>query len=194
MLFRLLLLLAILPMIELYLLLQLAKITGVGVTILVVLSTATLGWLMVRRQGLLIFWRLRSAAAQGRLPATEIADGMLVAFAAPLLMAPGLITDTLGFLLLIPATRARIRKALVRYVTANVKFQSIVLPGPGVFTGTGGFPGPGEFPGPGGQPFATHPEFHDGPSENRTIDADFRPTTAEGPVEIDRRGRHIGSE
>jgi len=188
MLIRLLLLLAILPMVELYLLLQLAKITGVGVTILVVLSTATLGWLMVRRQGLLIFWRLRSAAAQGRLPATEIADGMLVAFAAPLLMAPGLITDTIGFLLLIPATRARIRKALVRYVTANVKFQSIVLPGPGVFTGTG------EFPETGGQPFATHPEFHDGPGEVRTIDADFRPTTSEGPAEIDRRGRHIGSE
>ncbi len=188
MLIRLLMLLAILPMVELYLLLQLAKITGVGVTILVVLSTATLGWLLVRRQGLLIFWRLRSAAAQGRLPATEIADGMLVAFAAPLLMAPGLITDTLGFLLLIPATRARIRKALVRYVTANVKFQSIVLPGPG------GFPGSGGFPGPGVPPFATHPEFYDGPDEDRTIDADFRPTAAQGSEEIDRRGRHIGSE
>lgn len=176
MLIRLFLLLAILPLVELYLLLQLAKITGVGVTILVVLSTATLGWLLVRRQGLLVLWRLRSAVTQGRLPATEIADGVLVAIAAPLLMAPGLITDTIGFLLLIPASRARIRNWLLRYVSANAKFQTTFVPGPG------------------GQPFASYQEFHYGPGEQRTIDADFRPTPADGPEGIASQGRHSGGE
>lgn len=188
MLIRLLLLLAILPMVELYLLLQLAKITGVGVTILVVLSTATLGWLLVKRQGFLVLWRLRSAVAHGRLPASEIADGMLVACAAPLLMAPGLITDTLGFLFLIPASRARIRNWLLRYLAANVKFQATYFPGPS------GFAGSAPFSDQAGQPFGMHPDFPDGPGEERTIDAEFWPTAVDRREEVAPRGRHIESD
>jgi len=127
MLLRLFLLFAIVPPLELYLLLRLASIAGIGTTILIVVSTAIFGSLLARQQGMRAWWRFRDALAQGRMPSTEIADGLMVIFAAALLLTPGLLTDTFGFLLLIPFTRKFVRGWLVSRITKNMSMKSVVF-------------------------------------------------------------------
>lgn len=127
MLLRLFLLFAIVPPLELYLLLRLANIAGIGTTILIVISTAMIGSMLARQQGLLAWWRFRDALAHGRMPSTEIADGLMVIFAAALLLTPGLLTDAIGFTLLIPFTRQFVRRWLVSRVSQNMSVNTAVF-------------------------------------------------------------------
>jgi len=127
MLLRLFLLFAIVPPLELYLLLRLASIAGIGTTILIVVSTAVIGSMLARQQGMRAWWRFREALAHGRMPSNEIADGLMVIFAAALLLTPGLVTDTLGFLLLIPFTRNFIRRGLVSRISNNLSVNTVVF-------------------------------------------------------------------
>lgn len=127
MLLRLFLLFAIVPPLELYLLLRLANIAGIGTTILIVISTAIIGSMLARQQGMLAWWRFRDALAHGRMPSNEIADGLMVIFAAALLLTPGLLTDTVGFLLLIPFTRKFIRRGLVSRIANNMSVNTVVF-------------------------------------------------------------------
>ena len=162
MLIKLFLLFAIIPLVELYLLLKLASITGVAATIGLVVVTAIIGSLLAKRQGWLVWWRLRRAMMAGRLPGAELADGLLVAFAAALLLTPGLITDAVGFALLIPPSRRWIRQRIVRYVSANVRVRMIGQPRPT------------------GEPFEQHTATQRDTAAQRaawdgqTVDADFR--------------------
>lgn len=156
MLIKLFLLFAIIPLIELYLLLKLASITGVATTIAIVVVTAILGSLLAKTQGWLAWWRFRSAMLEGRMPGQEIADGLLIAFAAALLLTPGLLTDFVGFLLLIPVSRGRVREWLLRSIANQVQVRMTV------------------FPGPDGEPFETRYEYHHGPGDSRTIDGQVR--------------------
>lgn len=110
MLLRLLLAFTLIPLVELFLLLRFAQLTGPLTTVAVVIVTGVIGSLLARRQGLLAWSRFRMALAEGRMPAREIQDGLLIAFAAALLLTPGLLTDTLGFLLLIPGFRGVARR------------------------------------------------------------------------------------
>lgn len=127
MLLRLFLLFAIVPPLELYLLLRLASIAGIGTTILIVVSTAIIGSMLARQQGLLTWWRFRDALAHGRMPSNEIADGLMVIFAAALLLTPGLLTDVVGFTLLIPLTRQFIRRGLVSRISKNMSANTVVF-------------------------------------------------------------------
>jgi UPF0716 protein FxsA len=123
MLVRLLLIFVTVPLIELYLLLQLADITSVPITIGVVIITGLLGAFLAKQQGWMAVWRFRQALLQGRLPTTEIADTVLIVFAAGLLLTPGLLTDALGFALLIPTSRRQIRKWLIRRVGGRLQIR-----------------------------------------------------------------------
>jgi UPF0716 protein FxsA len=107
------------PLIELFLLLQLAQYTSVVVTILVVVGTGILGSILARRQGVVAWTRFRTALAEGRMPSREIQDGLMIVFAAALLLTPGLLTDTLGLVLLIPASRELIRRTVLCRVLAR---------------------------------------------------------------------------
>ena len=111
----------VVPLIELFLLLQLASFTSVPMTIMVVVGTGIMGSILARREGMMAWFRFRSALAEGRMPNREIQDGLMVVFAAALLLTPGLLTDALGFTLLIPAGRELIRRVVLnRYIK---KFQ-----------------------------------------------------------------------
>jgi len=113
MLFRLLAAFILIPLIELYLLLQLASVTSVPITIGVVVVTGVLGTFLARREGIMAWIRFRTALAEGRVPSREIQDGLMIVFAAALLLTPGLLTDAVGFLLLIPQGRSLIRRLLL---------------------------------------------------------------------------------
>lgn len=119
----------IVPLVELYLLLQLAEATSLGTTLAIVIVTGILGSMLARREGANAWFRFQSALGSGRVPGKEIQDGLMIVFAAALLLTPGMLTDALGFTLLIPAGREFLRRyVLSRYVR---RFHVQVGPGAG---------------------------------------------------------------
>ena len=98
------------PMVEIYFLIKVGNIIGAIPTIALVVFTALLGAMLLRFQGWTTLQRARMSMAQGQLPATEMMEGVLLVMAGALLLTPGFVTDTMGFLLLVPP----LRKALVR--------------------------------------------------------------------------------
>ena len=109
---RLLLLFTLVPLVELYLLIRIGGVIGVVPTIAIVVVTGTLGAALARRQGLGVLRRLQEDLAGGRLPTDALMDGLLILVAGAMLLTPGLITDAAGFLLLVPAGRKVVRRAL----------------------------------------------------------------------------------
>jgi len=110
---RLLLLFTIVPLVELFLLVKLGTVVGVGPTVALVIFTGVLGAWLARQQGLGVLRRLSEDMAEGRLPAEALIDGLLILIAGAVLLTPGLLTDALGFLLLVPQSRAVVHRAAV---------------------------------------------------------------------------------
>jgi UPF0716 protein FxsA len=99
-------------MAELYLLIEIGRRIGALTTIGVVVVTALVGAAFTRRQGMLTVQKIRSNLAQGVMPAGELVDAVLIFAAGIVLITPGMLTDAAGFLLLIPQTRALVKKWL----------------------------------------------------------------------------------
>src|ERR1700704_1267113 len=104
--FVLVLLFIVVPIAELYVIIQVGEAIGVLPTLALLLADAVLGSLLLRHQGRGAWRRFKEALAQLRFPGKEVADGVLIVIGGPLLLAPGFITDIVGILLLIPPTRA----------------------------------------------------------------------------------------
>ena len=132
MLLRLLILFTAVPLLELYLLYLLAQAWSWGVTLLVVLGTGMLGAGLARWQGLLTVQRIQAEAAAGRVPTGPMVDGVLILVAGIVLVTPGVLTDMVGLLLLIPPVRGLLRGYLVKWFKRYV----VVMP-PGVHPGGG---------------------------------------------------------
>ena len=105
MLLRLMLLFILVPLIELAILVYLGTIIGALYTVLLVVATGILGAIMARHQGLAALSRIRSSIKSGIMPANELFDGALILAGGLLLLAPGIITDIVGFAVLVPQTR-----------------------------------------------------------------------------------------
>jgi len=97
------------PIIELYLLFRLHELVGWRDTIAVVILTGLIGAALARVQGMQVLRSIQSDLAEGRMPAPHILDGVMILVAGAFLVTPGLITDAVGFLLLVPPVRAAIR-------------------------------------------------------------------------------------
>jgi UPF0716 protein FxsA len=121
--FKLLAAFILIPLIELYLLLQVAKYTSVGTTILLVILTGVLGTTLARREGMRAWHRFQAALAENRMPSREIQDGLMIVFAGAMLLTPGLLTDTLGLLLLLPACREWVRSRIAQHYQRRFEFQ-----------------------------------------------------------------------
>jgi len=105
MLLRLALLFVLTPLVELAILVYLGTLIGALYTILIVVATGILGAFMARNQGLAALSRIRSSIERGIIPSNEIFDGALIVVGGLLLLTPGIITDIIGFALLVPQTR-----------------------------------------------------------------------------------------
>lgn len=105
MLYKLILLFVVTPLVELAILVYLGTIVGVLYTILIVVATGLIGAFLARSQGIATFNQIRSRIEQGVLPGDELLQGMLILVGGLLLLTPGLITDLIGFLMIIPQTR-----------------------------------------------------------------------------------------
>jgi UPF0716 protein FxsA len=104
----------IVPIAELALIIQVGEAIGVWWTIALLIADSLLGSWLMRSQGRATWRRFNLATAEGRVPAREVLDGVLVIFGGALLLTPGFISDILGLLLLLPPTRAVARRILVR--------------------------------------------------------------------------------
>ena len=108
----------VVPIVELYVIIQVGQAIGVVPTLLLLFADAILGSLLLRHQGRGAWRRFNEALAQRRFPGREVADGAMIVVGGTLLLTPGFITDILGLLLLIPPTRAILRR-LLRSVVAR---------------------------------------------------------------------------
>ena len=103
----------VLPLAELYVIIQLAGVIGILPTIALLLIDSIAGTMLMKSQGRAAWRRFNEANAAGRIPAREVADGALIILGGAFLLTPGFITDVIGFLLLIPATRVMFRKTVI---------------------------------------------------------------------------------
>jgi len=93
------------PIAEIWLMIDIGSVIGAGWTVLIIIATAVIGGSLVRYQGLGVITRMNLSASRGELPAMEMIEGMSLLISGVLLLTPGFITDTLGFLILIPPLR-----------------------------------------------------------------------------------------
>ena len=113
----LLLLFLLVPLVEIYVMIQVGGIIGALPTVLLVVLTAVAGAALARYQGLATLQRLQATLARGETPAIEMFEGVLLLVGALLLLTPGFITDLLGFVCLIPFTRRALAFRLLKRVT-----------------------------------------------------------------------------
>ena len=107
----------VVPIVEIAILVAFAEAFGVWLTVGLVLLTAFLGSWLVSLQGRSTLIQVREQLNSGRLPGAALAHGAMILIAGAFLLTPGLLTDAVGFLLLVPAVREMIRKWLLnRYV------------------------------------------------------------------------------
>lgn len=114
------LLFIVVPIAELYVIIQVGGLIGVGPTLLLLLLDAILGSWLLKREGRAAWRRFNQALAERRIPGKEVADGFLIILGGALLIAPGFITDIFGILFLIPPTRAVARRILFRFTVGRV--------------------------------------------------------------------------
>ena len=105
------------PIAEMYLLITVGGFIGTLPTIACVMLTAVVGVTLLRWQGTTTLQRGMARVGQGQLPGQEIAEGMMLAVAGALLLTPGFVTDTIGFLLLIPGVRSLLARYAGRRLT-----------------------------------------------------------------------------
>ncbi|WP_428407299.1 FxsA family protein [Hyphococcus sp.] len=108
------------PIAEIYVLLTAADAFGILPVILACLGTAFLGGFLIRLQGLQALNAARADLETGRLPVDSAVDGALLVVAAPLLMTPGFITDSAGFLLLIPPVRRLLARMALKAIRSHI--------------------------------------------------------------------------
>src|SRR3954466_1608800 len=104
----------VVPIAELYVIIQIGQSIGVLPTIALLIIDSILGSMLMRSQGRAAWLRFNRALAEGRVPGREVIDGVLIIFGGALLLTPGFLTDILGLVLLLPPTRAVVRQVLVR--------------------------------------------------------------------------------
>ncbi len=137
------LLFIVVPIAELYVIIQVGQWIGVVPTLILLLADAILGSMLLKRQGRGAWRRFNEALAARRFPGREVADGVLIVIGGTLLLTPGFITDIFGIFLLVPPTRAIARRLLKRLTIGRFAVVSV---------GGGGFGAPPRGSEPGQRP------------------------------------------
>ena len=135
----------VLPVLEIYVIIQVGTVIGGWPTVALLLAESLLGAWIVRREGRRAWKALRQAFTGGVMPDRELADAALVLVGGVLLLTPGFITDLAGFLFVLPFTRPLVRRTLSGYVTRRVRItQERMVQRMSASMGEGVFP-PGVF-------------------------------------------------
>lgn len=152
---RLLLLFTAVPLVELLLLVEIGERIGAGATVLLVLATGVAGAWLARREGTRSFRQIQASLSRGSLPARELFHGLLILVAGAFLVTPGVLTDAVGFALLVRPARDRIisalRSRLERRIARGGGAWSAGSSGRGIFFSFGAGPVGESGPGDGGE-------------------------------------------
>lgn len=148
------------PLVEIGVFIEVGGWIGLWPTLAIVIVTAVAGTWLLRMQGLATLARAQGSLARQQFPVEEVFDGLCLLFAGALLLTPGFVTDTVGFLLFVPAIRHMLRQAIWRYLKSTGRV-SLDLGGLGPDGGLG----------PGGD----------------VVDGDYRDVTPEAPRDDDTR-------
>jgi UPF0716 protein FxsA len=109
-----------LPILEIFLLIQVGQVIGIWWTLAILVGEALLGAWLMRREGNRAWKALNEAFASGKMPAGELADTALILVGGVLLMMPGFVTDVFGLLFLLPFTRPLARKVLAYFLARRM--------------------------------------------------------------------------
>jgi UPF0716 protein FxsA len=122
----------IVPIAELYVIVQVAQGIGVPETILLLIAISLAGAWLARMSGVSVLYRIQRTLRAGRVPSGEVVEGGLVLFAGALMITPGFLSDLLAIVLLLPPTRAVVRDVVLRRIRAgNGLFRVVTMPGQG---------------------------------------------------------------
>jgi UPF0716 protein FxsA len=155
----------VVPVLELYVIIQVGQWIGVVPTLILLLADALLGSMLLKHEGRSAWRRFNEALAARRFPGKEVADGVLIVIGGTLLLTPGFVTDIFGIFLLLPPTRAIARRVLKRFTIGRFAVVGMPNGGPGPF----------------------RPPTGAGPRPNR--DYDFDATAEEVPPQGDQEPR-----
>ncbi|PID45081.1 MAG: exlusion protein FxsA [Proteobacteria bacterium] len=110
----------VVPIIEIYLLIEVGSVIGVFPTMFLVVATAVIGAYLLRQQGLSTLSRFQSNMANGVMPAREMIEGVILLVGGAFLMTPGFFTDAMGFMCLLPFTRRYFVEQLIKRSTVSM--------------------------------------------------------------------------
>lgn len=116
----------VVPVIEIYLLIQVGQAIGPWWTILLLIAAGFAGSYLVKREGGRAWRALQQALAEHRMPARELADGALILIGGTLLLTPGFLSDVVGAFAILPVTRPIARRLLTRVITRKLAAGSSV--------------------------------------------------------------------
>ncbi|GAA0404381.1 membrane protein [Acrocarpospora corrugata] len=118
----------VVPVLEIWLLIQIGQVIGGWQTVGLLIADSLLGAWLVRREGRRAWAALQNALESGRMPDKELADGGMIVAGGALLLTPGFITDVFGFALILPFTRPLARRALAWFLARRVKAMAARSP------------------------------------------------------------------
>ena len=119
----------VVPVVEIFLITQVAGQLGWLETIMLVIGVSLVGAWLVKREGLSVIRRIRDSFSGARLPTEELADAGMIFFASALMLTPGFLTDALGLALLIPPIRAVLRPPVIRFFRNRIEIRTTGIRG-----------------------------------------------------------------
>ncbi len=123
--FKLLILFITVPIIEIWILIDIGKVIGTLPTILLIVFTGAVGAYLTKLQGLITIFKIRENLSKGIIPSEELLDGVLIVLAGGFLITPGILTDIAGFLLLLPKSRNYIKRHLKERISSAVSSNEV---------------------------------------------------------------------
>lgn len=109
----------LIPLIEVAVFIKIGGSIGALWTVLLTVGTALLGATLVRLQGMATLFNVKQQLMQGQLPAGAVIEGVILLVCGAMLLTPGFVTDTLGFLGLVPAIRQSVAQSIMKQAAVN---------------------------------------------------------------------------
>jgi len=122
---RLLILMIIIPVLELYLLIEIGQYIGVFATVGIIILTGTIGAYLVKDQGFKVINKIQMDMSQNIMPGDSLIQGIIILAGGIFLITPGFITDIIGFIFLIPAGRQIVKKYLLAWIKNKINSKNI---------------------------------------------------------------------
>lgn len=118
---KLLILFVIIPVTELYILIEVGKKIGSLTTISVIILTGIIGTYLVKNEGFMILRKIQNDLNEGIMPGDSLIQGAIILAGGILLLTPGFVTDILGFIFLMPVSRSIVKKYLLKWLKGKIK-------------------------------------------------------------------------